>query len=668
MNRAYSVLDVKSVDTENRIIRGTATTPTPDRMGDIVEPLGVEFKNPMPLLWQHQADKPVGTVKFDKPTKNGITFEARLAQIDEPGTLKDRIDEAWQSVKAGLVSAVSIGFRALEYAFIEGTGGIRFEKSEVMELSLVTIPANADATISQIKSIDTAIRAATGISDGEGRPVPPGVTGKSPTKPVKLRPKEAKPMSKTIQEQIAALEAKRAATAARMTEIMQKSVDEGRTSDAAEQEEFDNLEAEMAPIDADLKRFKALEKAQIATAKPVQARNMEEGSVSRSSAAPVQIKTNHPKGTGFIRLIGAKWLSTQQYRPAADIAKEMFHDTPEVEMLLRSGIDATNIADLILHQKTAVAPLDTTTSGAASQLVVATNLASEFFEMLRAATIIGRLPSLRRVPFNISVPRALTDPTGYWVGQGDNKPVSSMTFDSVSLPFHKVAGIVPLTEELFRFSNPAAEGIIRDALVGALTYRVDRDFLDPSKSETTGINPASVTNGVTPITASGTTAAAFRADLGDLIATYLGLNMSPAGLVLVMTSSQAMRLGLMRNTLGNKEFPDIGVNGGSIEGIPVITSENIVATGGSPTDGYPIIALNARDILVADDGGVSIDISREASLQMNDAPDSPETTSTVLVSLWQRNLVGIKAERFITWKKGRTGAVQFIQNAKYEES
>ena len=197
MNRAYSVLDVKSVDTEKRIIRGTATTPTPDRMGDIVEPLGVEFKNPMPLLWQHQSDKPVGTVKSDKPTKNGITFEARLAQIDEPGTLKDRIDEAWQSVKAGLVSAVSIGFRALEYAFIEGTGGIRFEKSEVMELSLVTIPANADATISQIKSIDTAIREEAGIV--EDRPEiqtdAPAATGKK-ARVVKLNdpgPRQGKP-------------------------------------------------------------------------------------------------------------------------------------------------------------------------------------------------------------------------------------------------------------------------------------------------------------------------------------------------------------------------------------------------------------------------------------------------------------------------------------------
>lgn len=172
MNRAYSILTVKAIEEDQRIIRGVATTPSPDRVGDIVEPLGVKFKNPMPLLWQHQADKPVGTVKFDKPTKDGITFEAKLANVDEPGTLKDRIDEAWQSVKAGLVRAVSIGFRSLEHAFMEN-GGIRFAESEVMELSLVTIPANADATITQIKSIDTELRAASGITDGgEHRPVP----------------------------------------------------------------------------------------------------------------------------------------------------------------------------------------------------------------------------------------------------------------------------------------------------------------------------------------------------------------------------------------------------------------------------------------------------------------------------------------------------------------
>jgi len=155
--RAYSFFDIKSVNEEKRIIRGVATTPTVDRVGDIVEPMGVRFKNPMPFLWQHNAEKPIGTVKFDKPNDDGITFVAELPQIEEDGTLKERVDEAWQSIKIGLVRAVSIGFRAIEYAFIEGTGGVRFIETEVYELSAVTIPAQSEAVITSFgKTMDAA--------------------------------------------------------------------------------------------------------------------------------------------------------------------------------------------------------------------------------------------------------------------------------------------------------------------------------------------------------------------------------------------------------------------------------------------------------------------------------------------------------------------------------
>lgn len=177
-NRAYSVLNVKSIDEEDRVIRGIATTPSVDRVGDIIDPMGVKFQNPLAFLWQHQHDKPIGSVKFDKPTKDGITFEATIAKSDEPGTLKDRLDEAWQSIKAGLVRAVSIGFRPIEYSFMDN-GGIRFSETEVYELSAVTIPANADALITTIKSIDAAARKAAGVPDPEIPANPePAATGK----------------------------------------------------------------------------------------------------------------------------------------------------------------------------------------------------------------------------------------------------------------------------------------------------------------------------------------------------------------------------------------------------------------------------------------------------------------------------------------------------------
>lgn len=163
-NRAYSVLDVKGVDSATRKITGIATTPSVDRVGDIIDPMGIKFNNPMPFLWQHRHDAPIGTVTFKPATAKGIEFEAEIASIDEPGTLKDRVDEAWQSIKAGLVRAVSIGFRPIEYSFMD-SGGIRYNEAEVYELSAVTIPANADAVISAVKSIDAGLRAEAGIPD-----------------------------------------------------------------------------------------------------------------------------------------------------------------------------------------------------------------------------------------------------------------------------------------------------------------------------------------------------------------------------------------------------------------------------------------------------------------------------------------------------------------------
>jgi len=130
-DRAYSILHVKAIQEDQRVITGVATTPEPDRIGDIIEPLGVQFKNPLPLLLYHDNQRPVGTVVFDPPTKAGIKFTARLPKIEEPGTLQARVDEAWQSIKSRLVTGVSIGFRSVRDAIeqVKETGGWRFLKT-----------------------------------------------------------------------------------------------------------------------------------------------------------------------------------------------------------------------------------------------------------------------------------------------------------------------------------------------------------------------------------------------------------------------------------------------------------------------------------------------------------------------------------------------------------
>jgi HK97 family phage prohead protease len=161
MNRAYSLFSIKAFDDDKRELDGIATTPTPDRLGDVVEPKGAIFKLPLPLLWQHMSDKPIGHVTSAKVTNSGISIRAKLVKTDEPGTLKDRLDEAWQSLKLGLVRGLSIGFNPLEQSQIKDTYSYRFLSWEWLELSAVTVPANAEATIQTVKSIDTELRVAS---------------------------------------------------------------------------------------------------------------------------------------------------------------------------------------------------------------------------------------------------------------------------------------------------------------------------------------------------------------------------------------------------------------------------------------------------------------------------------------------------------------------------
>lgn len=155
-NRAYAAFEVKALDEGRRTFKGWATTPAIDRVGDTINPLGAVFKNPLVLLHQHRGDEPIGRVNFSKPTAKGIEFEAEIPVIEEPGSLKDRVDSAWGEIKYGLVRAVSIGFRALKYSF-KDNGGVDYQEIEIYEMSSVSIPALPQAIITSVKSMNPSL-------------------------------------------------------------------------------------------------------------------------------------------------------------------------------------------------------------------------------------------------------------------------------------------------------------------------------------------------------------------------------------------------------------------------------------------------------------------------------------------------------------------------------
>jgi hypothetical protein len=123
-----------------------------------------------------------------------------------------------------------------------------------------------------------------------------------------------------------------------------------------------------------------------------------------------------------------------------------------------------------------------------------------------------------------------------------------------------------------------------------------------------------------------------------------------------MNESNALALSIALNALGQPMFPGFTGEGGTLMGAKVIVS-NAATT--------KLILVHAPSILFADEGGVQIDVSQEASVQMDSVPTNPSDATTVLVSFFQRNLVGLRAERMITWIRARTAAVHYTTGVAY---
>lgn len=673
-NRAYAVFDLKAMDETGgkRKFTGIASTISADRMDDIVVPKGAKFKLPLPLLWQHDSKDPIGWVTAARITDSSIEVDCEVHNEAEPGMLKDRLDKAWQMMKAKLVRGLSIGFNVLEYSRIEGSYGLKYISWEWLELSPCTIAANQDASITAIKSADAALLAASGRGQGEGGrrddlPVASGATKSAASRGFSLKPPSQKGHDMTLAEQLAALKAARAEKAAKMATLVTAGATEGRTTDTDEAKQFDELDLEVQKADEDIKRLERLVKLNVASAAPLNDTGTDvvrgQGSVEISGGV-LRVKRNTPKGTSFTRyamaLAGTKGnvFEAVQYVMGM-IERKQWDDTPEVLTVLRAASDAGS----------------TTDTDFASKLVYAQDLASEFVELLRPITILGKfgttirvgnqsiaIPNLRRIPFNVRMATQTGGGTYGWVGEGAPKPVGELIIGEITMRWAKAAGIIVLTKELARFSNPAAEEVVRRDMLNGMAAFSDLQFISPQVFEVANVSPASVTNLVTDVPATGTDADALRTDLNTLFGKFYTAGMSLGSGVFIMSQRQATAISLMRNALGQKEYPDMTPLGGMLEGFPVIASEAVPDDSG----GGMIILLNADDIWFADDGPVTIDASQEASIQMNTTPDGTTTAATVLVSMWQRNMVALRAERFMNWKKRRAAAVQYISSAAYK--
>ncbi|WP_347464231.1 phage major capsid protein [Acinetobacter thermotolerans] len=452
-------------------------------------------------------------------------------------------------------------------------------------------------------------------------------------------------MNKYLKQLLDALAAKNLEIQGHMT----KSLDAGQTPDEETEKSIQAVEAEIEQIEKNIARVKkqiaaAEQAAQTATPvagqTPAQAKATAEGNPNPAEPTPkIEIVKTLPKGAGYTMAVKATALAGKS------IAKGV--PTDALSILKHWGAPE-EVQDIIRAKAVGT----TTDANFASALVNQEVLTNEFIELLRPKTILGRLSGFRTVPFNVKIPLQTGTSTVGWVGEGKNKPVTNPQFGTVTLGKHKVAGIVIMTDELVADSSPSALNLTQNDLLDAMAQHADGAFIDPTKAAVDGVNPASVTNGLTSddaFASAGVTAADYEADFVKAIKRFTEANLPLDGSYWLMSETKATELAILRDALGGTYFKGMELGGDAkLLNLPVVTSQNV---------GNQIVLIKPSEILLADDGGVDFAMSTEASIQIGvDEDDNP-----VMVNLFQQNMTAVRAEQFKTWKKSRNlGVVRII--------
>ncbi len=132
------------------------------------------------------------------------------------------------------------------------------------------------------------------------------------------------------------------------------------------------------------------------------------------------------------------------------------------------------IADYESHAK-ALAASDATAGG----FLVPPQYSQEVIEYLRAKSVVRQLGpiSIPMATGTFRIPKVTVGATASYIGENTTIPKTQQTFGNVTLTFKKLAALVPLSNDLLRYSSPGADAIVRDDVVRAMADAENRAFL-----------------------------------------------------------------------------------------------------------------------------------------------------------------------------------------------
>lgn len=273
----------------------------------------------------------------------------------------------------------------------------------------------------------------------------------------------------------------------------------------------------------------------------------------------------------------------------------------------------------------------------AGGFIVPETYSTDIIEFLRPASVVRQMgPTIIPMPTGtFRIPKMTQGTSFSYIGENRPAPVTQPQFGNITLTFKKLAGLVPMSNDLLRYSSPGADAIVRDDVVNGMAYAENLNFM---RGDGTSGTPKGLLNWVLDdqkIIANATQSLAnITTDLGALILSMMNKNvpmvrpgwiMAPRTWNYLMTISTANGVYPFREELSQKR----------LWGWPIgmTTSVPITLNGQGRVGESEIYLVDWNDVALGESQNLIIDASQEAAY----------TDGGVLISAYQNDQTVIRA-------------------------
>lgn len=330
-----------------------------------------------------------------------------------------------------------------------------------------------------------------------------------------------------------------------------------------------------------------------------------QGMVSDDKKTPE--KKQREKGAAAARII----------RAATNASLEKGGRRMVVELLKGWGDD--DLAEFVVKDgerlaKAAMSVTDATAGG----FLVPEQFSTDVIELLRPQSVVRDLVgmSLPMPTGTISIPKITEGSTAYYQGENAAATKSALKTGQVKLTWKKLTALVPMSNDLLRYSTPSADAIVRRDMVRAIAQRENQAFLRDHGTDASpkGLRYLAANSG-SPIFANSTVNLAnVTTDLGKMILDLLNDSVPITRGGWIMAPRTYMYLYTVLTTNGVFAFRD-EMSRGTLWGYPyrVTTQVPINLSDHGGTDESELYFADFDDVIIGDSMALRVDASDVAT-------------------------------------------------------